>query len=153
MRSSLLAAFLLAAACVPAETHAEETLNCTSEKKLGGGASKSTELKLTVAGILVKNIWFSGCYAAGKEGGGSCCFLEPDDATWTWIRKGPVTVLSIKLEPSGEAHKIEIERKGDAFEVRFAEPGLHVFCGFAADFPAAVTLKRGERACQVVESR
>jgi len=151
MRSAALALLLAGAFSAP-PARADETLSCTSEKRLGGGASKNAELKLVVAGDSVKDLSYSGCYSSGEPGGGSCCGIERDESeTWSFTHSGAVTVLTIEMHDLEKTFKIEIERTPDAYQVRFSDRGLFILCGSAAEFPRSVTIRRGERACHVVE--
>jgi hypothetical protein len=73
------------------------------------------------------------------------------ETVWFYERTGALTKLSIKSEFRKDGpDRIEIERKGPEYEVRFLDVS-HTWCGFGSDFPAAVLLRRGDPQCKVTE--
>jgi hypothetical protein len=152
-RALLPLTILLAASAIPAR--ADETLACKTNTKLGGKASKGAELTLVLDGTgQIKDLQYSGYFASGKEGGAGFCDIQrEEDDTWTWTRKGPLTILTIDSDVLGESLKLEIESRNDAYEIRFSDSKLYQLCGAAASFPTSVTLRRGQPTCKVVESQ
>ncbi len=151
IRIALLAAALTAPALL---ARADETLHCTSRQAATPGrAASGSELTLVVDGrTLIQDFRYSRRTASGRKGGAASCEIRRDDRDmWIWMRRGRVTTLSIESGAVGKTLLIEIEQKGNGYEVRFADPNLSRLCAAPAELPAVVIIRRGQEACVVSE--
>jgi hypothetical protein len=129
---------------------AGETLTCSYTESLEEGHSYGVELELTLEHGRVTGLVYSGFYSNGEEGGAYPCNLDTNDIEFPlgWTQKKEITILTI-LE-TDRTDVLEIEKKDNGFEIRFVDMGRY-YCGFGAEFPAAVTIERNNTECRVTK--
>lgn len=128
-------------------THAQEILNCRYEEETEG-KTYSIELQLALDKGRITQLAYSGSISTGVEGQAYSCNLDTSNVEFltAWTEKGPLTILTV-TQPD-RTDTIQIEKKDKEFEVRFVDVGRY-YCGFGAEFPAAVTLISDEEFCKV----
>jgi hypothetical protein len=131
------------------EVVSAETLTCKSAEKFAEGGSQEHELSLVQTGGKITELLYSNVFSDGQEGGAYSCELSLVDgsANSKWVRVGTkIRVMDKEAEEQSFA-EIEILPDGD-YKVSFDRVS-HSHCGFGAEFPDSVLLKKTGGKCVV----
>jgi hypothetical protein len=126
-----------------------ETLTCKSDEVFAEGGGQEHELNLVLTEGKISELLYSNVISNGQEGGAYFCELGLIDGSTNskWVRFG-TQIRVIDKEPEEQSFaEIEILPDGD-YKVSFDKVS-HYHCGFGAEFPDFVLLKRSGGKCVV----
>ncbi len=126
-----------------------ETLKCENVKNYKGGGSEEHSLSLELTDGRVTGISYSNMTSNGKEGGAYSCELSLSDGSSKskWVRVGN-KIRAVDKEPEEESFA-EIEVLPDGNYKVSLEKVSHYHCGFGAEFPSYLILKRSVKKCEI----
>ncbi len=126
-----------------------ETLKCESVKKYKGGGSEEHHLSLQLTDGRVTGISYSNMTSSGQEGGAYSCELSLSDSSSRskWVRVGN-RIRAVDKEPDEESFA-EIEVLPDGNYRVSLEKVSRYHCGFGAEFPEYLILKRSAKNCEI----
>jgi len=129
---------------------AKETIKCTLKETFRNGGSRDTSLELSVENEKIISLSFTSAFGSGREGGGGACFFdasrtEPIQSVWT--DSGDRIDIVVNDEKNDERKsKLQIHKIQNEYQVKFMDMRTR-YCGFAAEFPDAVQLVKGNTKC------
>jgi len=126
-----------------------EELACSTKRRFKDGSSAGAALSLSVPNDRVTALRFSNFVSSGTPGGAYSCHVDTGaaDAKVRWKRKATATEVTIGHKPEEQSIVI-VHKTADGYRVSF-ESMWSGHCGFGAEFPQHVELRRGQRQCKV----
>lgn len=119
------------------------TLTCTARSP-----HEEHELTLEIDGGSVIALSYSNTMTSGEEGGAYFCELELTSSNSQWLRAGNKTRV-VENDSERESYtEIELLRDG-SFRVNFDNVSTMQHCGFGAEFPNSIVVKRLSAVCSV----
>ncbi len=139
------------ACLVFAATHAfAAPLECKSDKAFKGGASAEWSLSLEIIDDKVVGLDYSGVMSNGQEGGAYFCEINAAEKNKDskWARNGKNTLVTGFKGDDESNLEIVVLPNGD-YKVNFESMKTMPYCGFGAEFPQHIVLRKGRKSCIV----
>lgn len=127
----------------------EET-RCDFEQTFKDGGSRGASVDLVLNQGNIVAITIQSFSASGKAAGGYSCYLDSGElgASLAVEVKGAVSVLKIRTKSSDALSTVRVEQSPKGFTMNLEDVSLD-YCGFGAEWPRTIFVKRGANKCKV----
>lgn len=126
-----------------------DQLDCSYRENFSDAGWKDVkvEVKLKDQQVVGLSVW--SAIASGEEGAGYSCALETSRTSVVakWLSSGNSMTIDTSKE-AGEESTVEITKLAGACKISLGNTSNY-YCGFGAEWPASVTLTKGQKKCRV----